>query len=100
MKNRVRPIEKQLQFKMKRPSMYRNLTLQQRTNLVKLVDEFGYEFKKIAKFWRLNYCSVRHIYKTFKERGNKFTSYKFRCGRKKLTSTLEAAKVVLKPDCL
>ena len=97
MKNRVRPIEKQLQFKMKRPSMYRNLTLQQRTNLVKLVDEFGYDFNRISKFWKLNYSSVRHIYRTYKERGNKFVSYKYKCGRKRSASRVRAMEIVTKP---
>ena len=52
-------------FLMRRASMYRTLSLQQKYNVVALIDRFGMTYAKVAKRFRISACTVRYIYLKF-----------------------------------
>jgi transposase len=97
--NRVEP--KTLPFRMKRPAIYRKLTLQQQWNVIRLIDDYSYTIKQVATNLQLSYGSVRHLYLRYKTRGNSLVTWHNRAGRKHKPDNLRALQIILaRPDLL
>ena len=88
---------KQYLFKMKRATIRRRFTNQQKFHLITLIDKYKMTYAQIAKTYRLCYQSVQLIYNTYKANGNKFVNNMHKAGRKKYASTIEVTKLVKKP---
>ena len=91
---------KQFKFKMKRATLRRRFTDQQKFHLITLVDSYQMTFTQIAKEYRLNRVSVKLIYNTYKANGNQIVNNMHKAGRKKYDSTLKVIELVKKPGIL
>ena len=89
--------EKVYRFKMNKPSIRRRYTLQQKTNIVQLIDTYSYTTAQIANQYKLAYSSVSFIYNTYKANGDRFISNHHKAGRKKKASTQQVIELVKKP---
>ena len=89
--------EKVYRFKMNKPCIRRRYTLQQKTNIVQLIDTYNFTTAQIANQYKLAYSSVSLIYNTYKANGDRFVSNHHKAGCKKKASTQQVIELVKKP---
>ena len=90
-KSKAKPVQA---FKMKRPSIYRMLSNQQKKNIIALIDLYKMKYSQIGQSYMMNTSSVRQIYLTYKANGDKFIWQRHKAGRKPSEATIKATELV------
>ena len=87
----IKPLK---QFSMRRPSIYQTLSLQQKYNVVALIDRVGMSYATVAKKYRINPCTVRYIYLKFTREGTLEDRRAANSGRPLAKKTVEVTEIV------